>query len=47
MQPSFCLSMQLYLVPLKHDYPLLVRNVSWLGLLNVVHLRGCVWEDEG
>jgi len=39
--------MQLYLVPLKNDYPLLVCNVSWLGLLNVVRLRGRVWEDEG
>jgi NADH-ubiquinone oxidoreductase chain 2 len=31
----------------KYDYPLLVRNVSWLGLLNVVRLGGRVWENEG
>jgi NADH-ubiquinone oxidoreductase chain 2 len=31
----------------KYDYPPLVRNVSWLGLLNVVRLGGRVWENEG
>ena len=31
----------------KYDYPPLVRNVSWLGLLSVVRLGGCVWENEG
>jgi len=46
MQPSFCLFTELYLVPLN-DYPLLVHNVSWLGLLNVVCLGGRVWENEG
>jgi NADH-ubiquinone oxidoreductase chain 2 len=31
----------------KYDYPSLVHNVSWLGLLNVVDLGGCIWENEG
>ncbi len=31
----------------KYDYPPLVRNVSWLGLLSVVRLGGCIWENEG
>jgi NADH-ubiquinone oxidoreductase chain 2 len=31
----------------KYDYPLLVRNVSWLGLLSVVRLGRHVWENEG
>lgn len=30
----------------KYDYPPLVCNVSWLGLLSVVRLGGRVWEDE-
>jgi NADH-ubiquinone oxidoreductase chain 2 len=31
----------------KYDYPLLMRNVSWLGVLSVVRLGGRVWENEG
>jgi hypothetical protein len=31
----------------KYDYPPLVRNVSWFGLLSVVRLGGRVWENEG
>jgi NADH-ubiquinone oxidoreductase chain 2 len=31
----------------NYDYPPLVRNVSWLGLLSVVRLGGRVWENEG
>jgi NADH-ubiquinone oxidoreductase chain 2 len=31
----------------KYDYPSLVHNVSWLGLLSVVRLGGRVWENEG
>lgn len=31
----------------KYDYPPLVRNVGWLGLLSVVRLEGCVSECEG
>jgi NADH-ubiquinone oxidoreductase chain 2 len=31
----------------KYDYPPLVRNVNWFGLLSVVRLGGHVWENEG
>ncbi len=31
----------------KYDYPPLMRNVSWFGLLSIAHLGGSVWEDEG
>ena len=41
MQPLFCSFMELYLVPLKkYDFPLLVNNVGWPGLLSVVCLGG-------
>ena len=41
MQPSFFSLMKFYLVPLRKDnYPLLVSNVGWLGLLSVLCLGG-------
>jgi NADH-ubiquinone oxidoreductase chain 2 len=30
----------------KYDYPPLVRNVSWLGLLSVVRLKRRIWKNE-
>jgi NADH-ubiquinone oxidoreductase chain 2 len=30
----------------KYDYPPLVSNVGWLGLLSVARLGGALWDAE-